>query len=192
MKDKKKKKLAQIEKLEKQEKQEKQERQEKQEKQEKQRSGDKPKKKKKEKEKRSKQIEKMPLEAGAEALPETEEESAADASVKRSQTKRKKPEKQLHAPLADDTAAALLFRAMGDDVRLRIVQLIHASGELCAADLLKSVSIVQSTLSHHMKILCESGVVACRRQGKWSYYSIDAQKLEEAAAYLETVAAAAK
>ena len=178
MKEKKKKKLAKLEKLEKQEKQEKQ------------KSEDKPKKKKKEK--KSRLTEKLSPEMITEALPEAAEAPDAGAPVKQSRPKIKKTAKHPQQALADDAAAALLFRAMGDDVRLQIVQLIRASGELCAADLLKSVSIVQSTLSHHMKILCESGVVACRRQGKWSYYSIDAEKLEQAAAYLERMAAAAK
>ena len=80
--------------------------------------------------------------------------------------------------------AALLFRAMGDDVRLQIVQLIRASGEPQGGRSAQVGEHSESTLLHHMKILCESGVVACRRQGKWSYYSIDAEKLEQAAAYL--------
>ncbi|MDD6324840.1 MAG: metalloregulator ArsR/SmtB family transcription factor [Lachnospiraceae bacterium] len=175
MKEKKKKKLAKLEKLEKQEKQ---------------KLEDKPKKKKKEK--KNKLTETLSQETVTDVLPEAEEASDAAAPVKRSPVKRKKTAKHAQMAPADDTAAALLFRAMGDDVRLQIVQLIRESGELCAADLLKSVSIVQSTLSHHMKILCESGVVACRRQGKWSYYSIDAQKLEQAAAYLEMMAEAVK
>lgn len=173
MKEKKKKKLAKLEKLEKQ------------------KSEDKPKKKKKEK--KGKLTEKLPQDAVAEAVPQAADTSVlAEGPVKRSQPKAKGAAKHAQTLPADDTAAALLFRAMGDDVRLQIVQLIRENGELCAADLLKSVSIVQSTLSHHMKILCESGVVACRRQGKWSYYSIDAGKLEAAAAYLEMMAAAAK
>lgn len=133
-----------------------------------------------------------------------QEQAIAPADfAKEAQEKSEKPEKpakhspsgvsgKQHTVPADDAAASLLFRALGDDVRLQLVQLIRENGELCAADLLKSVSIVQSTLSHHMKILCESGVVSCRRQGKWSYYSIDPQKLLEAAAYLEMLAAAAK
>ena len=175
MKEKKKKKLAKLEKLEKQEKQ---------------KSEDKPKKKKKEK--KSRLTEKLSPEMITEALPEAAEAPDTGVPVKQSRPKIKKTAKHPQQALTDDAAAALLFRAMGDDVRLQIVQLIRASGELCAADLLKSVSIVQSTLSHHMKILCESGVVACRRQGKWSYYSIDAEKLEQAAAYLERMAVAAK
>lgn len=80
--------------------------------------------------------------------------------------------------------AALIFRALGDETRLRIVGMLEEH-ELCAADLLKSVSIVQSTLSHHMKILCDSGAVNCRREGRWSYYSINAEVMEKAADYLK-------
>lgn len=80
--------------------------------------------------------------------------------------------------------AALIFRALGDETRLRIVGMLEEH-ELCAADLLKSVSIVQSTLSHHMKILCDSGTVNCRREGRWSYYSINAEVMEKAADYLK-------
>ena len=70
--------------------------------------------------------------------------------------------------------AAERFRALGDENRLQILTLLEER-ELCAGDLLKSLSIVQSTLSHHMKILVESGLVTCRKQGKWSYYSLAPQ-----------------
>ena len=46
------------------------------------------------------------------------------------------------------------------------------SGEKCACVLLEKLNIVQSTLSHHMKILVESGIVSARNEGKWTYYSI--------------------
>ena len=75
------------------------------------------------------------------------------------------------------SGAAECFRALGDENRLRILTLL-ADGELCSGDLLRSMSIVQSTLSHHMKILVEAGIVKCRRQGKWSYYSVDGRMLE--------------
>lgn len=81
--------------------------------------------------------------------------------------------------LSDDVRlAAERFRALGDENRLRILALLKER-ELCAGDLLKSLSIVQSTLSHHMKILAESGLVTCRKQGKWSYYSINVDLREE-------------
>ncbi len=69
------------------------------------------------------------------------------------------------------------FRALGDENRLRILVLLEEK-ELCAGDILKSMDIVQSTLSHHMKILTEAGLVICRKQGKWSYYSLE-QKTRE-------------
>ena len=49
---------------------------------------------------------------------------------------------------------------------------ILRGGEKCACELLDDLQISQPTLSHHMKILCDSGVVTCRREGKWSHYSI--------------------
>ncbi len=64
------------------------------------------------------------------------------------------------------------FRALGDKNRLQILALL-ADKELCAGDILESMDIAQSTLSHHMKILTEAGIVKCRKQGKWSYYSVD-------------------
>ena len=85
----------------------------------------------------------------------------------------------------------LICKALSDTNRLEIVRML-SDGEKCGCKILDKFNITQPTLSHHMKILCESGVVACRRQGKWSYYSIDAEKLEQAAAYLEKMAAAAK
>lgn len=69
--------------------------------------------------------------------------------------------------------AAERFRALGDENRLRILTLLRDDRQLCAGDLLKSMNIVQSTLSHHMKVLTETGIVKCRRQGKWSYYSLN-------------------
>lgn len=76
-----------------------------------------------------------------------------------------------------------VFRALGDESRIRILDLLKES-ELCAGDLLKSLTIVQSTLSHHMKILTEAGLVRCRRRGKWSYYSINTEMLKKVSEYI--------
>lgn len=65
----------------------------------------------------------------------------------------------------------LVFKAFCDTNRLQIIHLLQ-SGEKCACVLLEEVNIVQSTLSHHMKILCQSGVVSSRKDGKWTYYSL--------------------
>jgi len=55
------------------------------------------------------------------------------------------------------------------------------SGEKCACVLLEKLNITQPTLSHHMKILVDSGIVSARKEGKWTHYSISAAGCEEAA-----------
>ena len=65
-----------------------------------------------------------------------------------------------------------VFRAFSDKNRVRILELL-CNGEQCACVLLDDLSIGQPTLSHHMKILTESGVVKSRREGRWQHYSID-------------------
>ena len=66
---------------------------------------------------------------------------------------------------------ARVFLAFCNETRLRVLELLR-TGEKCAEMLLKQVSVGQSTLSHHMKVLVESGIVTARRAGKRTYYSI--------------------
>lgn len=77
-----------------------------------------------------------------------------------------------------------IFKAFCDEKRLNILKLLQ-SGEKCACSLLEALDIGQSTLSHHMRILCDSGVVVARKEGKWSYYSIDEQGVNRAKILLE-------
>jgi ArsR family transcriptional regulator len=72
-----------------------------------------------------------------------------------------------------------VFRAFADENRMRVLELLCA-GEQCACVLLDDLHISQPTLSHHMKILCDAGVVTKRRVGKWSYYAIDEDGCEYA------------
>ena len=74
---------------------------------------------------------------------------------------------------------ARVFKAFCDENRLRILELLR-SGEKCACVLLSDLHITQSTLSHHMKILCDSGVVQGRKEGKWVHYSIVPEGAERA------------
>jgi Predicted transcriptional regulators len=67
---------------------------------------------------------------------------------------------------------AKVFKAFCDENRLMILELLQ-TGEKCACKLLEDLNISQSTLSHHMKILCDSGVVNARKEGKWTHYSIN-------------------
>lgn len=70
-----------------------------------------------------------------------------------------------------DKQVAVIFKAMSDENRIRIMKLLR-SGEKCACKLLEELNISQPTLSHHMKILCDAGLVTGRREGKWTHYSI--------------------
>ena len=76
-------------------------------------------------------------------------------------------------------AAAKVFKAFCDENRLQILGLLR-SGEKCACKLLDELQIGQSTLSHHMKILCDAGIVQGRKEGKWVHYSIDPAGAERA------------
>lgn len=69
---------------------------------------------------------------------------------------------------------ALIFKALGDENRIRIMKLL-GNEEKCACKLLEALNISQPTLSHHMKILCDSGIVVGRKEGKWMHYSISAE-----------------
>lgn len=69
---------------------------------------------------------------------------------------------------------AKVFKAFCDENRLMILELLQ-SGEKCACNLLEDLHIGQSTLSHHMRILCDSGIVQGRKDGKWIHYSISAE-----------------
>lgn len=69
---------------------------------------------------------------------------------------------------------AKVFKAFCDENRLQILALLQ-SGEQCGCVILEKLHIGQSTLSHHMKILVQSGIVSARNEGKWTYYSISAE-----------------
>lgn len=76
-----------------------------------------------------------------------------------------------------DADIALICRALGDANRLKIVKIL-SDGEKCACKLLEAFDVTQPTLSHHMKILCECGLVKARKEGKWSHYSLSRDSLE--------------
>ena len=81
---------------------------------------------------------------------------------------------------------ALLFKALSDPNRLMIVDML-SYGELCACVILEQFQITQPTLSHHMKTLCESGLVNARKKGKWMYYSLNDETAQGLRAFLEEV-----
>jgi ArsR family transcriptional regulator, arsenate/arsenite/antimonite-responsive transcriptional repressor len=75
------------------------------------------------------------------------------------------------------------FHALSDETRLRIVDLL-VSGEKCVCDLQDAIGAAQSRLSFHLRVLREAGLVRDRRQGRWNFYSLRPEVLEQMAAYL--------
>ena len=90
--------------------------------------------------------------------------------------------------LAVDEAEAIaqLFKALADPARVRLVSLIAATsaGEACICDLTEPIGLSQGTVSHHMKVLCDAGLLSREQRGKWAYYRIRPDTLSAMAATL--------
>nr|WP_239003988.1 metalloregulator ArsR/SmtB family transcription factor [Nocardia panacis] len=87
------------------------------------------------------------------------------------------------APLDADTAATLAigFKALADPVRLRLLSLIASAGgeEVCVCELTPAFELSQPTISHHLKVLRESGLLTSQRRGTWVYYRVVPQMLQQ-------------
>jgi ArsR family transcriptional regulator len=89
----------------------------------------------------------------------------------------------------DEAAAAGLarvFKALADPVRLRLVSMIgaHQGGEVCVCELTEAFDLTQPTISHHLKVLREAGIVTSERRATWVYYRLEPAALERMAALL--------
>jgi ArsR family transcriptional regulator len=73
---------------------------------------------------------------------------------------------------------ALICKALSDSNRLQIVEML-ANEKKCACKLLEKFDITQPTLSHHMKVLCECGLVESRKEGKWNHYTLNCKALAD-------------
>ena len=80
---------------------------------------------------------------------------------------------------------ALLFKALSDETRLRILCQLSGGDELCACNILDNMSITQPTLSYHMKLLGESGLVNSRKDGNWMKYTIHPERIDEMKLFLD-------
>jgi ArsR family transcriptional regulator len=91
-------------------------------------------------------------------------------------------------PIGESAAAGLaqVFKALADPVRLRLVSLIgaHQGGEVCVCELATAFDRTQPTISHHLKVLREAGIIDCERRGTWVYYWLVPAALERMAALL--------
>lgn len=85
----------------------------------------------------------------------------------------------------DYSQKALALKALSDPNRLVIIDYLK-DGERCACKILEQLRISQPTLSHHMRILCETDLVSCRREGKWIHYSLRHEKFRELKELLES------
>ena len=81
---------------------------------------------------------------------------------------------------------ALAFKAVSDESRLKIINMLSC-GEMCACDILEKLNISQSTLSYHMKILTESGLIDSSKNGSWMRYSVNHSKIEELKTFLSNI-----
>ena len=79
----------------------------------------------------------------------------------------------------DEKKTAVIFKAFCDENRIAILKML-CTGEKCACRLLEELDVSQPTLSHHMKILCDSGIVIGRKEGKWTHYSISQEGVGKA------------
>lgn len=96
----------------------------------------------------------------------------------------------LSAPLDAPAAAELArgFKALSDPVRLRVLSMLAAAagGEICVCDFVAPLGKTQGTVSHHLRILSEAGLVHGDRRGKWVWYSLDEQRLSALRRALES------
>lgn len=94
---------------------------------------------------------------------------------------------------ADPVAAAELarsFKALSDPTRVRLLSIVaaHEGGEACVCDLTEPVGLSQPTVSHHLKILVDAGLLAREQRGKWAYYSMVPGSLDRLGALLNEAA----
>ncbi|MGW1006069.1 ArsR/SmtB family transcription factor [Streptomyces sp. NPDC002520] len=92
-------------------------------------------------------------------------------------------------PLGEEQAAKLarVFKALGDPVRLRLMSMIASrgeGGEICVCELTPAFDLAQPTISHHLKLLRQAGLIDCQRRGTWVYYWVLPGVLDGLAAFL--------
>ena len=79
---------------------------------------------------------------------------------------------------------ARLLKALADETRLGIVLQLREQGEVCQCDFAACCTVQQPTVSHHLKVLREAGIVGSERNGLWAYYYVEPGAVEELSAWL--------
>jgi ArsR family transcriptional regulator len=95
-------------------------------------------------------------------------------------------------PATDAAVAAGAFKALGDPIRLQLLSLIasHAGGEVCVCELTPRFEVSGPTISHHLKVLRQAGLIDCERRGTWVYYWVVPAMLARLAGLLSVPPAA--
>ncbi len=85
-----------------------------------------------------------------------------------------------------ETKLPILFKALGDDNRLHIMQLLNC-GETCGCRIIEKLPISQPTMSYHLNILTESGIIKTLKDGTWKRHTIDCAAIDEMIAFLQSL-----
>jgi ArsR family transcriptional regulator len=87
---------------------------------------------------------------------------------------------------SDLRSASQIFHALSDETRLEIVGMLR-DGERCVCDLMSALDAAQSRLSFHLKVLKDAGIVIDRRHGRWVYYSLSKEALDDATGFIKSL-----
>lgn len=102
------------------------------------------------------------------------------------------PGTPLMMPESGVAELASRLKVLGDPTRLRIVQILAANGSVCACDLEAPLGLSQPTVSHHLRLLAEAGLVERDKRGTWAFYRVASRALEQVATALTSVGSGAR
>ncbi len=89
-------------------------------------------------------------------------------------------EKQQYAEKAE------IFKVLSDSNRLQIIDMLSC-GEMCVCKILEKFDITQPTLSHHLKVLADNGIVTSRKEANWIHYKLNDEKMKEITEFLQVI-----
>ena len=89
-------------------------------------------------------------------------------------------EKQQYAEKAE------IFKVLSDSNRLQIIDMLSC-GEMCVCKILEKFDITQPTLSHHLKVLADNGIVTSRKEANWIHYKLNDEKMKEIPEFLQFI-----
>ena len=79
---------------------------------------------------------------------------------------------------ADAEELVVMLKALADPIRLRLINLIAQNGEACACDLPAALDRSQPTISHHLKVLVDAGLLDREKRGKWAWFTVRSEQLQ--------------